>query len=74
MSQLVKNKRQANFKDFKRFGALKGLVEQKNVVFNYYLQSLTLQSFIDTLYMLVHTYDYTRNLCCVNFNEFYIVI
>jgi hypothetical protein len=53
MSQLVKNKRQANFKDFKRFGALKGLVEQKNVVFNYYLQNLTLQSFIDTLYMLV---------------------
>jgi hypothetical protein len=29
MSQLVKTKRQANFKDFKRFGALKGLVEQK---------------------------------------------
>jgi hypothetical protein len=34
MSQLVKTKRQANFKDFKRFGAFKGLVEQKNVVFN----------------------------------------
>jgi hypothetical protein len=32
MSQLVKTKRQANFKDFKRFGAFKGLVEQKNVV------------------------------------------
>jgi hypothetical protein len=31
MSQLVKTKRQANFKDFKRFGAFKGLVEQKNV-------------------------------------------
>jgi hypothetical protein len=30
MSQLVKTKRQANFKDFKRFGAFKGLVEQKN--------------------------------------------
>jgi hypothetical protein len=29
MSQLVKSKRQANFKDFKRFGAFKGLVEQK---------------------------------------------
>jgi hypothetical protein len=27
-------KRQAIFKDFKRFGAFKGLVEQKNVVFN----------------------------------------
>jgi hypothetical protein len=32
MSQLVKTKRQANFKDFKQFGVLKGLVEQKNVV------------------------------------------
>jgi hypothetical protein len=29
MSQLVKTKREANFKDFKRFGAFKGLVEQK---------------------------------------------
>jgi hypothetical protein len=34
MSQLVKTRRQANFKGFKRFGAFKGLVEQKNVVFN----------------------------------------
>jgi hypothetical protein len=33
MSQLVKTKRQANFNDFKRFGAFKELVEQKNVVF-----------------------------------------
>jgi hypothetical protein len=32
MSQRVKTKRQANFKDFKRFGDFKGLVEQKNVV------------------------------------------
>jgi hypothetical protein len=34
MSQLVKTKRQTNFKYFKRFGAFKGFVEQKNVVFN----------------------------------------
>jgi hypothetical protein len=34
MSPLVKTKRQANFKNFKRFGAFKGLVEQKNLVFN----------------------------------------
>jgi hypothetical protein len=34
MSLLVKTKCQVNFKDFKRFGAFKGLVEQKNVVFN----------------------------------------
>jgi hypothetical protein len=34
MSQLVKTKRQATFKYLKRFGAFKGLVEQKNIVFN----------------------------------------
>jgi hypothetical protein len=42
MSQLVKTKRQANFKDFKRFGAFKGLVEQKNVVFNSFVCKLGL--------------------------------
>jgi hypothetical protein len=43
MSQLVKTKRQANFKYFKRFGAFKGLVEQKkNVVFNSFLCKLGL--------------------------------
>jgi hypothetical protein len=36
MSQLVKD----NLKDFKRFGAFKGLVEQKNVVFNSFLSQL----------------------------------
>jgi hypothetical protein len=40
MSQLVKAKRQANFKDFKRFGAFNELVEQKNVVFNSFLCKL----------------------------------
>jgi hypothetical protein len=42
MSSIVKTKRQANFKDFKRFGAFKGLVEQKNVVFNSFLCKLGL--------------------------------
>jgi hypothetical protein len=42
MSQLVKTKRQANFKDFKRFGAFNGLVEQKNVVFNSFVCKLGL--------------------------------
>jgi hypothetical protein len=32
LSEFVKPKRQANFKDFKRFGVFKGHVEQKNVV------------------------------------------
>jgi hypothetical protein len=37
MSQLVKTKRQANFKEFKRFEAFKGLVDQKNVVFKLFV-------------------------------------
>jgi hypothetical protein len=40
MSQLVKTKRQANIPGFKRFGAFKGLVEQKNVVFNSFVCKL----------------------------------
>jgi hypothetical protein len=41
MSQLVKTKRQANFKDCKRFGgAFKGLVEEKNVVFTSFVCKL----------------------------------
>jgi hypothetical protein len=40
MSPLVKTKRQANFKDFKRFGVFKELVEQKNVVFNSFVCKL----------------------------------
>jgi hypothetical protein len=42
MSQLVKTKRQTNFKGFKRFGAFKGLVEQKNLVFNSFVCKLGL--------------------------------
>jgi hypothetical protein len=42
MSQFVKTKRQANFKDFKRFGALKGLIERKNVVFKSFVCKLGL--------------------------------
>jgi hypothetical protein len=34
MSQLVKTKCQANFKDFKRFGAFKGLFEQKKTLYS----------------------------------------
>jgi hypothetical protein len=40
MSLLVKTKPQANFKDFKRFAAFKGHVEQKNVVFNSFVCQL----------------------------------
>jgi hypothetical protein len=60
MSQLVKTKRQANFKDFKRFGAFKGLVEQKNVVFNSFVCKLGLfvtcgPRFTRVLNWLTHT-------------------
>jgi hypothetical protein len=44
MSQLVKTKRQANFKDIKRFGAFKGLVEQKNVVHIQFTHELIFKS------------------------------
>jgi hypothetical protein len=42
MSQFVKTKRQANFKGFKLFGAFRGIVEQKNVVFNSFVCKLGL--------------------------------
>jgi hypothetical protein len=42
MSPLVKTKSQAYFKDFKRFRAFKGLVEQRNVVFNSFVCKLGL--------------------------------
>jgi hypothetical protein len=35
---IVKTKRQANFKDFKQFGAFKGLVKQKNVLNSFVCQ------------------------------------
>jgi hypothetical protein len=53
MSRLVKTKRQANFKDFKRFGAFKGLVEQKKVVFNSFLCKLGLFSHTNSLNKLL---------------------
>jgi hypothetical protein len=34
MSQIVKTKLQANFKDFNRFGAFKGFVEQKKTLYS----------------------------------------
>jgi hypothetical protein len=40
MSELVKTKRQANFKKFKQFEPFKELVEQKNVVFNSFVCKL----------------------------------
>jgi hypothetical protein len=42
MSALVKTKRQANFKDFKRFGDFGGFVEQKNIIFNSFVCKLGL--------------------------------
>jgi hypothetical protein len=56
MSPLVKTKCQANFKDFKRFGAFKGLVEQKNVVFNSFVCQL---GFLGTRTRQIHYYYHT---------------
>jgi hypothetical protein len=46
MSQLVKTKRQGNFKDFKLFGAFKKLGKQKkNLVFNSFVKEIIIYSF-----------------------------
>jgi hypothetical protein len=61
MCQLVKTKRQVNFKDFKRFGAFK---KQKNVVFNSFLCKLDffetrgpLKRSFHSRFNLVHSYQ-----------------
>jgi hypothetical protein len=60
MAQLVKMKRQANFKDFKRFGAFKGLVEQKNLVFKSFVCKLV---FFGTRGKKAQSPIYTRTPC-----------
>jgi hypothetical protein len=55
MSQLVKTKRQANFKGFNRFGVFKGLVEQKNVEINTFLCKLDFFGTRDPLKRLLHS-------------------
>jgi hypothetical protein len=55
MSQLVKTKRQANFKGFKRFGAFKGLVEQKNETL--YSTRSSLCSYLCRFFFQIPTYD-----------------
>jgi hypothetical protein len=69
MSQLVKTKRQANFKDFKGFEAFKGLLEQKNVVFNSFVCQLgffgtrgPLKRSFHSHFKLAHSYYKEPNL------------
>jgi hypothetical protein len=69
MSQLVKTKRQANFKGFKRFGAFKGLVEQKNVVFNSFMcklglfwHSLAFKTLVSLAFKMAHACQKRPNL------------
>jgi hypothetical protein len=63
MSPLVKTKRQTNLKDFKRFGAFKRLVEQKNVVLNSFLSKLgffgtrQINYYIVTLSIIITVYS-----------------
>jgi hypothetical protein len=62
MSQLVKTKRQTNFKDFKRFGFFKGLVEQKNVV--------STRSYVNwALFKLAHSCHKNPNLHMNSLNK-----
>jgi hypothetical protein len=70
MSQLVKTKRQANFKGFKRFGAFKGLVEQKNVVFNSFVCKLGLFWHASETRPNLHTNSSNKLLFCSTLPEF----
>jgi hypothetical protein len=54
MLPFVKTKRQANLKDLKRFGAFKGLVEQKNVVFNSFVCQLGFFGTVFTVKIVVY--------------------
>jgi hypothetical protein len=76
MRQLVKMKRQVNFKDFKRFEALKGVVKQKNVVFNSFLSKLDffgtrgpLKRSFHSRFNLVHSYQKKPNLPTNSLNK-----
>jgi hypothetical protein len=60
MSQLVKTKRQVNFKDFKRFGAFKGVVEKKTVVFNSFLCKLDFFGTHDQKKPNLHTNSFNK--------------
>jgi hypothetical protein len=76
MPQLVKTKRQANCKDFKRFGAFKGLVEQKNIVFNSFVCKLgffgtrrPLKRSFHSLFKLAHSCQKKLNLRTNSLNK-----
>jgi hypothetical protein len=74
MSQLVKMKRQANFKDFKRFGVFKVLIEQKNVVFNSLVCKLDLfwHSWTFKTLKLTHSCQKKPNLHTNSLNNSYL--
>jgi hypothetical protein len=76
MSPLVKTKHQANFKDFKQFGVFKGLVKQKNVVFNSFLCKLAffgtrgpLKRSFDSHFKLAHSCQKKANLHTNSLNK-----
>jgi hypothetical protein len=70
MSPLVKTKRQANLKDFKRFGAFKEFVEQKNVVFNSFVCKLSFfgtRGLFKTLVYVKYTTIFNEFVCKLEF-------
>jgi hypothetical protein len=81
MSQLVKTKRQGNFKDFKRFGAFKGLVEQKTlysicscVNCAFFGTSGPLKRSFHSRFKLAHSCQKSPNLAFVRFYLMYLFI
>jgi hypothetical protein len=81
MSQLVKTKRQGNFKDFKRFGAFKGLVEQKTlysirscVNWAFFGTSGSLKRSFHSRFKLAHSCQKSPNLAFVRFYLMYLFI
>jgi hypothetical protein len=80
MSQLVKTKRQGNFKDFKRFGAFKGLVEQKTlysicscVNWAFFGTSGPLKRSFHSRFKLAHSCQKSPNLAFVRFYLMYLL-
>jgi hypothetical protein len=75
MSQLFKTKRQANFEDFKRFGPVNELVEQKNLVFNKVVYKLgSFWNSIHSCYKLAHSCQKKPNLHTNSLNELQFLI
>jgi hypothetical protein len=78
MSQLVKTKRQVNFKDFKRSGAFKGVVEQKKTLYStcscvnwtFFGTRVPLKRSFHSRFNLAHSYQKKPKLHTNSLNKF----